>query len=120
MNDFLTQLPLALQFYLRALIYRNAAMTCLALAHLVQVAHDQLYRALYLAFPYSRRLWEGLAAHLVQSSGYLIIADTTWTRYGKKLAGTAYVWDSRPNKKSLGGRWYCCSGQMAGGACRWV
>jgi hypothetical protein len=71
MNDFITKLPLAMQFYLIGLIYRNSRMSCVCLASLVQVAHDRLYRVLYLAFPYSRRLWEWVAANLVKAGGYL-------------------------------------------------
>ena len=101
MNEFINQLPLAMRFYLIGLIYRNSRMSCVCLARLVEVAHDQLYRVLYLAFPYSRRMWEWLAAHLVKD-GYLLIDDTVWQRYGKKLAAVAYVWDSTISKKVLG------------------
>lgn len=102
MNDFVTKLPLAMQFYLIGLIYRNSRMSCLCLASLVQVAHDRLYRVLYLSFPYSRRMWEWITAGLVQSDGYLIIDDTTWQRFGKKLAGTSFVWDSTLGKSVFG------------------
>ena len=101
MNDFVTTLPLAMRFYLIGLIYRNSRMSCVCLASLVAVAHDQLYRVLYLAVPFSRRLWEWCAAHLVKD-GYLIIDDTVWQRFGKKLAGVSYVWDSTIGKKVLG------------------
>jgi hypothetical protein len=76
-------------------------MSCVCLASLVEVAHDQLYRVLYLAFPYSRRLWEWFAATLCKD-GYLIIDDTVWQRFGKKLDGVSYVWDSTLGKKVLG------------------
>jgi len=102
MNDFVTKLPLAMQFYLIGLIYRNSRMSCLCLAELVQVTHDRLYRVLYLSFPYSRRLWEWLAANLVMAGGYLIIDDTTWTRFGKKLEGASFVWDSTLGKRVFG------------------
>lgn len=91
MNNFVTQLPLAMQFYLIGLIYRNSRMSCLCLASLVQVAHDRLYRLLYQSFPYSRRLWEWLAAGLIETGGYLIIDDTTWQRFGKKLEASSFV-----------------------------
>ena len=84
MNDLVTKLPLAMRFYLIGLIYRNSRMSCVCLASLVEVAHDRLYRVLYLAFPYSRRMWEWFAMSLVKD-GYLIINDTIWQRYGKKL-----------------------------------
>ncbi len=93
MNDFVTKLPLAMRFYLIGLIYRNSRMSCVCLAKLVQVAHDRLYRVLYLAFPYSRRLWEWFAANLVKADGYLVIEDTTWQRFGKKLEAVSFVWD---------------------------
>jgi putative transposase len=76
-------------------------MSCVCLASLVQVAHDRIYRVLYLAFPYSRRLWEWFAMNLVKD-GYLIIDDTIWQRYGKKLEGVSYVWDSTISKKVFG------------------
>ena len=93
MNDFVKKLPLAMQFYLIGLIYRNSRMSCSCLAEIIQVAHDRLYRVLYLSFPYSRRMWEWIAGNLVRSGGYLIIDDTTWHRFGKKLAGVSFVWD---------------------------
>jgi putative transposase len=102
MNDFVIKLPLAMQFYLIGLIYRNSRMSCVCLAELVQVAHDRLYRVLYLSFPYSRRLWEWVAANLVSAGGYLIIDDTTWTRFGKKLEATSFVWDSTLGKRVFG------------------
>lgn len=101
MNNSVTQLPLAMRFYLIGLIYRNSRMSCVCLASLVEVSHDRLYRLLYLAFPYSRRLWEWFAAAVV-SEGYLIIDDTTWKRFGKKLEGVSFVWDSTIGKRVLG------------------
>lgn len=102
MNDFVIKLPLAMQFYLIGLIYRNSRMSCLCLASLVQVAHDRLYRVLYMSFPYSRRMWEWIASTLVRSDGYLIIDDTTWQRFGKKLEGASFVWDSSLGKSVFG------------------
>lgn len=102
MNDFLLKLPLAMQFYLIALIYRNSRMSCVCLASLVQIAHDRLYRVLYLSFPYSRRLWEWIAANSVTTGGDLLIDDTTWIRFGKKLEGSAFVWDSTLGKRVFG------------------
>jgi hypothetical protein len=101
MNGLLTKLPLAMRFYLIGLIYRNSRMSCVCLASLVEVSHDLLYRVLYLAFPYSRRLWEWFALAIVKD-GYLIIDDTTWKRFGKKLEGVSFVWDSTIGKKVLG------------------
>jgi putative transposase len=101
MNDFVTKLPLAMQFYLIGLIYRNSRMSCVCLGSVVEVAHDRLYRVLYLAFPYSRRLWEWFAMNLVKD-GYLVIDDTMWQRYGKKLKAVSFVWDSTIGKKVLG------------------
>ena len=101
MKDVITQLPLAMRFYLIGLIYRNSRMSCVCLASLVEVAHDRLYRVLYLAFPYSRRMWEWFAAHLVVG-GYLLIDDTVWQRFGKKLEAVAVVWDSTLGKRVLG------------------
>lgn len=102
MNDFVTKLPLAMQFYLIGLIYRNSRMSCSCLASLVEIAHDRLYRVLYLSFPYSRRLWEWIGAKLVKSGGCLIIDDTTWQRCGKKLESVSYVWDSTLGKRVFG------------------
>lgn len=101
MNDFVTQLPLAMRFYLIGLIYRNSRMSCVCLASLVEISHDLLYRVLYLAFPYSRRLWEWFAAAIV-TDGYLIIDDTVWSRYGQKLEAVSFVWDSSIGKRVLG------------------
>ncbi len=101
MNDFAIKLPLAMRFYLIGLIYRNSRMSCVCLASLVEVTHDRLYRVLYLAFPYSRRMWEWFAAHLV-ADGYLIIDDTIWARFGKKLEAGSVVWDSTLGKRILG------------------
>ena len=101
MNDSVTKLPLAMRFYLIGLIYRNSRMSCVCLASLVEVAHDRLYRVLYLAFPYSRRMWEWFAAHLVKE-GYLLIDDTIWQRYGKKLKAVSFVWDRGHWQKSAG------------------
>ncbi len=102
MNDFVIKLPLAMQFYLIGLIYRNSRMSCVCLSELVQVAHDRLYRVLYLSFPYSRRLWEWMASNLVKSGGYLLIDDTTWQRFGKKLEAASFVWDSTSGKRVFG------------------
>ena len=101
MNDFVIKLPLAMRFYLIGLIYRNSRMSGVCLASLVEVAHDRLYRVLYLAFPYSRRMWECFAMTLVKD-GYLIIADTIWQRSGRKLEAVSFVWDSTIGKKVLG------------------
>lgn len=76
-------------------------MSCVCLASLVEVAHDQLYRVLRRAFPYSRRMWEWMAMNFVKD-GYLIIDDTSWQRYGKKLEGVSWIWDSTISKKVFG------------------
>jgi hypothetical protein len=102
MKDFVTRLPFAMQFYLIGLIYRNSRMSCSCLGAIVQVAHDRLYRVLYLRFAYSRRMWEWISSNLVKSGGYLIIDDTTWQRFGKKMEAVSYVWDSSSSKKVLG------------------
>src|SRR5688500_5979916 len=102
MNDFIIKLPLAMRFYLIGLIYRNSRMSCRCLAEIIQVAHDRLYRVLYLSFPYSRRMWEWITGNLVKSGGYLVIDDTTWQRFGKKIEGSSYVWDSTISKKVFG------------------
>ena len=52
MHDFVIKLPLAMRFYLIGLIYRDSRIRCLCLASLIEVAHDRLYRVLYLAFPF--------------------------------------------------------------------
>jgi hypothetical protein len=101
MNDSITKLPLAMRFYLIGLIYRNSRMSCVCLASLVEISHDRLYRVLYLAFPYSRRLWEWFAAEAVKD-GYLLIDDTVWSRCGQKLEGVSFVWDSSIGKRVLG------------------
>ena len=90
-----------MRFYLIGLIYRNSRMSCVCLASLVGIAHDQLYRVLMLKFAYSRRMWEWCAMNLVKN-GYLIIDDTGWQRYGKKLAGVSWIWDSTISKKVFG------------------
>jgi putative transposase len=46
-------------------------------------------------------MWEWFAMNLVKD-GYLIIDDTIWQRYGKKLEGVSYVWDSTIGKKVFG------------------
>ncbi len=101
MNDSVTKLPLAMRFYLIGLIYCNSQMSCVCLVSLVEVSHDLLYRVLYLSFPYSRRLWEWFAATAIKE-GYLIIDDTVWQRFGKKLEGVSVIWDSTILKRVLG------------------
>ncbi len=92
----------AMTGYLIGLIYRNTRTSCVCLASLVGLAHDQLYRLLYSDFPYSRRMWEWFARYLVGSNGYLILDDTTWRRYAKKAEAVSYVWDSSLGKSVLG------------------
>lgn len=102
MNNIFLQMTPALVGYLIGLVYRNTRTSCVCLASLTQIAHDQLYRLLYADFPYSRRLWEWFASHLVESGGYLILDDTTWRRFTKKAEAVAYVWDSTAGKVVFG------------------
>lgn len=88
--------------YLKGLIYRNTRTSCVCLASLSGIAHDQLYRLLYNDFPYSRRLWEWFAVQLVGQKGYLILDDTTWQRWTKKAEAVSFVWDSRVGKIVFG------------------
>lgn len=88
--------------YLTGLIYRNTRSSCLCLASLTELAHDQLYRLLYSDFPFSRRLWEWFAARLVGEKGYLILDDTTWRRWTKKAEAVSFVWDSSVGKVVFG------------------
>ena len=75
--------------YLKGLIYRNTRTSCVCLASLSELAHDQLYRLLYTDFPYSRRLWEWFASRLVSEKGYLVLDDTTWQRRTKHSEAVA-------------------------------
>jgi hypothetical protein len=102
MNNILMQMTPAMTGYLIGLIYRNTRTSCVCLASLVGLAHDQLYRLLYSDFPYSRRLWEWFARYLVGSGGYLLLDDTTWRRFAKKAEAVSYVWDSSLGKSVLG------------------
>lgn len=88
--------------YLIGLIYRNTRTSCVCLASLSEIAHDQLYRLLYADFPYSRRLWEWFAVNLVGEKGYLILDDTTWQRWTRKAEAVSFVWDSRIGKIVFG------------------
>lgn len=88
--------------YLKGLIYRNTRTSCVCLASLSNIAHDQLYRLLYADFPYSRRLWEWFAVRLIGEKGYLILDDTTWQRYTKKAEAVSFVWDSSVGKVIFG------------------
>lgn len=96
------QMTPAMKGYLIGLIYRNTRTSCVCLASLVGLAHDQLYRLLYSDFPYSRRMWEWFARYLVGQDGYLILDDTTWRRWAKKAEAVSYVWDSSLGKSVLG------------------
>lgn len=92
----------ALVGYLIGLIYRNTRTSCVCLASLTGIAHDQLYRLLCSDFPFSRRLWEWFAARLVGAKGYLVLDDTSWQRWTKKAEAVSYVWDSRIEKVVFG------------------
>lgn len=88
--------------YLKGLIYRNTRTSCVCLASLSELAHDQLYRLLYTDFPFSRRLWEWFAIKLVGERGYLVLDDTTWQRWTKKAEAVSFVWDSSVGKVVFG------------------
>ena len=88
--------------YLKGLIYRNTRTSCVCLASLSELAHDQLYRLLYSDFPYSRRLWEWFAVKLIGEKGYLVLDDTTWQRFTKKAEAVSFVWDSAVGKVVFG------------------
>lgn len=88
--------------YLKGLIYRNTRTSCVCLASLSELAHDQLYRLLYSDFPYSRRLWEWFAIKLVSEPGYLVLDDTTWQRFTRKAEAVSFVWDSSVGKVVFG------------------
>lgn len=102
MNNIWSQMTPAMIGYLTGLIYRNTRTSCCSLASLSAMAHDRLYRLLYADFPYSRRLWEWFAKHLVSSDGYLIVDDTTWQRFTKKAEAVSFVWDSSVGKVVFG------------------
>ena len=101
MNDFVIKLPLAMRFYLIGLIYRNSRMSCVCLASLVEIAHDQLYRVLYLAFAYSRRMWEWFAVHLVKD-GYLIIDERDLAKIRQKTRSGFLCLGFEYRQKSVG------------------
>src|SRR5215213_2817413 len=102
MNNTLAPMTPALVGYLIGLIYRNTRTSCVCLASLTGIAHDQLYRLLYSDFPYSRRLWEWFARKLVGEKGYLVLDDTTWQRWTRKAEAVSFVWDSRIGKVVFG------------------
>jgi hypothetical protein len=88
--------------YLKGLIYRNTRSSCVCLASLSELAHDQLYRLLYTDFPFSRRLWEWFAVKLIGEKGALVLDDTTWRRFTKKAEAVSFVWDSSVGKIVFG------------------
>lgn len=102
MNNMWSQMSPAMIGYLTGLIYRNTRTSCVCLAALTDLAHDQLYRLLYADFPFSRRLWEWFASRLVGEKGYLILDDTTWRRFTKKAEAVSFVWDSSVGKVVFG------------------
>ena len=102
MVNILKQMTPAMMGYLKGLIYRNTRSSCVCLASLSGIAHDQLYRLLYADFPYSRRLWEWFASKLIGEKGYLILDDTTWQRLTKKAEAVSFVWDSSTGKIVFG------------------
>ncbi|HEY0769683.1 MAG TPA: transposase [Sphingobacteriaceae bacterium] len=102
MVNILKQMTPAMTGYLKGLIYRNTRTSCVCLASLSEIAHDQLYRLLYADFPYSRRLWEWFAAKLIGGRGYLVLDDTTWRRFTKRAEAVSFVWDSSVGKVVFG------------------
>lgn len=102
MINTLAPMTPALVGYLIGLIYRNTRTSCVCLASLTGMAHDQLYRLLCSDFPYSRRLWEWFAVKLVGEKGYLVLDDTTWRRFTKKAEAVSFVWDSSVGKVVFG------------------
>lgn len=102
MDNIWKQMTPAMVGYLKGLIYRNTRTSCVCLASLSDLAHDQLYRLLYSDFPFSRRLWEWFAKWLVGEKGYLILDDTTWQRWTRKAEAVSFVWDSRIGKVVFG------------------
>lgn len=102
MNNTLAPMTSALVGYLIGLIYRNTRTSCVCLASLTGIAHNQLYRLLCSDFPYSRRLWEWFAVKLVGERGYLVLDDTTWRRFTKKAEAVSFVWDSSVGKVVFG------------------
>jgi hypothetical protein len=102
MVNILKQMTPAMIGYLKGLIYRNTRTSCVCLASLSELAHDQLYRLLYADFPYSRRLWEWFVVRLIGEGGYLILDDTTWQRWTKKSEAVSFVWDSSVGKVVFG------------------
>jgi putative transposase len=102
MVNILKQMTPAMIGYLKGLIYRNTRTSCVCLASLSGIAHDQLYRLLYTDFPFSRRLWEWFAVRLVGERVYLVLDDTTWQRFTKKAEAVSFVWDSSVGKVVFG------------------
>lgn len=102
MINILKQMTPAMIGYLKGLIYRNTRTSCVCLASLSDLAHDQLSRLLYADFPHSRRLWEWFAMKLVGEKGYLILDDTTWQRWTRKSEAVSFVWDSSIGKVVFG------------------
>lgn len=99
MNNIWSQMTPAMIGYLTGLIYRNTRTSCVCLAGLSNLAHDQLRGK---PFPYSRRLWEWFAAQLVAPGGYLVLDDTTWQRWTRKAEAVSFVWDSSVGKVVFG------------------
>lgn len=102
MVNIFKQMTPAMLGYLKGLIYRNTRSSCVCLASLSELAHDQFYRLLYANFPYSRRLWEWFAVRLIGEKGYLVVDDTTWQRWTKKAEAFSFVWDSSVGKIVFG------------------
>jgi hypothetical protein len=67
-----------------------------------QVSHETLRRVLSPKAPWSRRPWDIFGQDLVQTGGYLVIADTTWERLTRVAEAVSWVWSSCVGKSVWG------------------
>src|SRR5215204_3012897 len=103
MDNISTVITPATATYLIGLLYRNTRTSCVSLATLcAHVSHDTLRRVLSQKSPWSRRLWEALGQGLVQTSGYLVIDDTSWERFTRVAEAVSWVWSSSVGKPVWG------------------
>jgi Transposase DDE domain len=99
MDNISTVITPATATYLIGLRYRNTRTSCVSLALLcARVSHDTLRRVLYQKVPWSRRLGEAFAQGLVQTSGDLVIEDTSWERFTRVAEAVSWVWSSSVGK----------------------